>query len=98
MRCPVCRFDIRDHSTDPNNIERQNSVDSSATVGSDESTNNNNNEVDSDDEYQETSSRIDMSGNRIRYIVEYEMPNSEYILYIPDASTNSHRIPGEETE
>lgn len=83
VRCPVCRFDIRDHSNndESSHIERQNSTES---VTSETSSNSNAPQRGSDEEV--TTSRIDMSGNRIRYIVEYEMPGSDYILYVPDAS------------
>jgi hypothetical protein len=85
VRCPVCRFDIREHTNDNDEsdiVTRQNSTESSTTTDS-----NVTNHINSGEE-EITTSRIDLSGNRIRYIVEYEMPNSEYILYIPDASTN----------
>ncbi len=91
VRCPVCRFDIREYNNhnnnddEPNNVNRQNSTESSTTTDS-----NVTNHIDSGEE-EITTSRIDLSGNRIRYIVEYELPNSEYILYIPDASTNPQR-------
>jgi uncharacterized Zn finger protein (UPF0148 family) len=83
VRCPVCRFDIRDHSNNDDNsyTERQNSADS---VTSETSSSSNTQERGSDEEV--TTSRIDMSGNRIRYIIEYEMPGADYILYVPDAS------------
>lgn len=82
VRCPVCRFDIRDHSNNDvsSHNERQNSAES---VTSETSSNNNVLQRESEEV---TTSRIDMSGNRIRYIVEYEMPGSDYILYVPDAS------------
>lgn len=88
VRCPVCRFDIRDHSNndDISHMERQNSAES---VTSDTSSNNNAPQRGSEEEV--TTSRIDMSGNRIRYIVEYEMPGSDYILYVPDASNVNQR-------
>jgi hypothetical protein len=88
VRCPVCRFDIRDHSNndDISHMERQNSAES---VTSDTSSNSNVPQRGSEEEV--TTSRIDMSGNRIRYIVEYEMPGSEYILYVPDASNINQR-------
>jgi hypothetical protein len=79
VRCPVCRFDIRDHS------ERENSIDSEDFTDDNNSTHINNRDS---GEEEVTTSRIDLSGNRLRYIVEYEMPNSEYILYVPDASSN----------
>lgn len=83
VRCPVCRFDIREHSNhdESSHIERQTSVDS---VTSETSSNSNTPQRGSDEEV--TTSRIDMSGNRIRYIIEYEMPGADYILYVPDAS------------
>lgn len=83
VRCPVCRFDIREHSNndDSSHTERQNSADS---VTSETSSSSNILERGSDEDV--TTSRIDMSGNRIRYIIEYEIPGSDYILYVPDAS------------
>ena len=89
VRCPVCRFDIREHSNndESSHIERQTSVDS---VTSDTSSNSNTPQRGSDEEV--TTSRIDMSGNRIRYIIEYEMPGADYILYVPDASNVNQPI------
>jgi len=99
VRCPVCRFDIRDHSNNDergNNDEHSNSErqrqNSGETVTSETSSNSNTPQRGSDEEV--TTSRIDMSGNRIRYIVEYEMPlpGSDYIVYVPDASNINQPI------
>lgn len=89
VRCPVCRFDIRDHPNNDNSthIERQNS---SESISSETSSYSNIPERGSDEEV--TTSRIDMSGNRIRYIVEYEIPGSDYILYVPDASNVNQEL------
>ena len=77
VRCPVCRFDIREHpnNDESNHIERR---DSSESASSETTSNSNTPQRGSDEEV--TTSRIDMSGNRIRYIVEYEMPGADCII------------------